>query len=106
MSQAGIFKHIIEIHKPVMVKTEYASLEKRFQLSCCTRARIIYNNGNADNVDNENINIYLRQFVVRSYIKICEEDQIHYKGRKYKILSINEREDYNDILINTEIINE
>lgn len=49
---------------------------------------------------------YTVTFTVRSYVPVTERDQIEFRGKRFRILTIEERELQNDKVIRAELINE
>lgn len=80
---------------------------QNYAVSYTTRARVINDRGGRDLANGEVFNSYAKTFLVRSYVPISERDLIQFKGKKYRVLSIDDRtEDYNDKQVITELINE
>lgn len=103
---AGRLNEIIKIYKPQEVINEYGEREVEFVYSYTTRAKVEYNNGNRLNENNEIVFNYNKTFNVRSYVPVMETCQIEWQNNRYRILTLEHRREYNDILINTELINE
>ncbi|MCM1440422.1 MAG: head-tail adaptor protein [Roseburia sp.] len=71
-----------------------------------TRARVTYSSGNRANENNEVVFNYEVIFTVRIYHQIKEQMRIIWKNRKYRILSIEENTEQQQLTIKTELINE
>lgn len=105
--RAGLLSDIIEIYRPTSEVNEYGEKIQTYGLLYSTRARVEHNGGSRTNDNNEIFYDYQKAFTVRAYVPICESDQIEFEGKRYRVLSIeNRRRDYNDKVIITELINE
>jgi len=71
-----------------------------------TRAQVTTNSGNRLNQNNEIIHTYNVTFIVRLYHDIEESDRVIYKGKKYRIISINKELYKQSTNIIGELINE
>ena len=71
-----------------------------------TRAKVTYSSGNRANENNEIVFAYEVIFTVRIYHQITERMRIIWEGRKYRILSIEENKELQQLTIKTELINE
>lgn len=105
--RAGLLKEVISVDKPIVAaddfganKIEWINHIKR------TRAKVTYSSGNRANENNEIIFAYNVVFTVRIYHQINERMMIIWKSRKYRILSIEEDKEQQQLIINTELINE
>lgn len=104
--QAGLLNELIEIYKPSIDTNEYGEQVQAYTKSYETRSQVIYNNGNKSITNNEVFYDYQKTFKVRRYVEVCENYQIKYKGKFYRILSIEDIRQYNHKVITTELINE
>lgn len=103
---AGRLNEVIKIYKPVQTINEYGEREETFEYAYTTRAKVEYNNGSRMNENNEMVFNYNKAFNVRSYVPLVETYQIEWQDKRYRILTLEFRREYNDIVINTELINE
>lgn len=77
-----------------------------FTYKCSTRARVNYASGSRT-LDNQEIFYDVnRTFIVRYYVPVVDTDEIRWNGQRWQILSIDKNREYNDIIINTTLINE
>lgn len=102
---AAILKDPIDIYELVTTKTEYGTIQTSYNLKYHTRAYVRFNSENMTVSEGEVYFPINRTFIVRAYVPVVETDQIEYEGKRYKILSINRNKYYNNIEINTTIIN-
>ena len=71
-----------------------------------TRAKVDHNGGARTVENNEIVFDYTKTFNVRSYVPVTEADRIEWQGKMYRILTTQQRREYNDIMITAELINE
>lgn len=105
--RAGLLTKRIEIYRINVAVNEYGEKIKDERLLTSCRANIVYNNGNRSLDVNSEINFnYSYSFEVYSHINVNENDIIHHDGKRYRILSIENRRFENRKIIRTELINE
>lgn len=103
---AALLKEEIKIYKLNTEKTRAGQNKPRWdELKYQTRAFVRFNSENQVIDEGEVWYPINRTFIVRAYVPVVETDQIEYDGKRYKILSINKNIYYNDIEINTILIN-
>ena len=71
-----------------------------------TRAFVNYTSGNRMTANNEVVWSHQVNFTIRVYHQVNEKMRIIWKGKKYRILSIEEDKDKQKLTIRTELINE
>ena len=103
---AGQYNEIIKIYKSIETINDYGEREITTQLDYTTRAKVEETSGSRQNENNEIVYDHLKTFYTRSYIQITDTDIIEFDGRKWRVISIDRRKEYNDIKIATELINE
>lgn len=105
--RAGLLNSIIAIEKPETVSDDFgANSLKWVNHIPKTRAKVTYSSGSRANENNEIIFAYEVIFTVRIYHQINERMRIIWEGRKYRILSIEENKELQQLTIKTELINE
>lgn len=105
--RAGLLNEMIEIFRPTSEVNEYGEKIQTYGLIYSTRARVEHNGGNRTNTNNEIFHDYQKAFTVRNYVPIQETDLIEYNGKRYRVLTIEDRKhDFNDKVVITELINE
>ena len=104
--QAGRLNEIIKIWSKTTRINEYGEAVDEYDKSYITRAKVDHKSGGRSVENNEVSYSYYKTFNVRFYVPILDTDRIEYQGNIYRILSIEHRREYNDIIINTELINE
>ena len=102
--RAGVLTEPITFIKAEISKNDYGQEETVWNDYIKTRSQVKYKSGNRATENNEIINTYTVEFIVRRYHKIDELMRILWKNRKYRILAINE--DKQSITITGELINE
>lgn len=105
--QSGILNEIIEIQRLKQSNNEFGEVEtEEYNTVIRTRASVKYNNLNRVE---DNSEIFFAQdvtFIVRIYNDVRNLDRIVWKGKKYRILSIEESRQFQQKTIHTELINE
>jgi len=103
---AGRLNEVIQIFELQEEVNEYGEREQKYVFKCITRAKVEWNNGNRTVENNEIVFNYDKIFNVRSYVPVTETSQIKWQGKFYRIHTVEHRREYNDILINAELIND
>ena len=103
---AGRLNEVVTIYTPVETVNEYGERTTEYVETYTTRARVEYSNGNRVNENDEIVFSYAKRFFVRSYVPVTETCQLEWQEKRYRILTLEHRREYNDIVINTELINE
>lgn len=101
-----LLKDPIDIYELQTSKTEYGTIKTEYVLKYHTRA---FNRFNSENQVVSEGEIYYpisRTFIVREYVPIVETDRILWDGKWWRILSINKNKYYNNIEINTTVVND
>lgn len=96
----------IEIYALTTERTEYGTIKESYSLKYTTRAYTKFQSENQVISEGEVFYPISRQFIVRAYVPITETDYILFEDKKWRILSIDKNKYYNDISINTTLINE
>lgn len=104
--QAGKLNEIITVEQPVTHKNELGEVvdcvyAKKFS----TKAQVIYKSGTRT-VDYSIQTEYTVQFVIRIYHEVKETDRVLFRGRAYRIESIECSREYQLIKLNCSLINE
>lgn len=103
---AGRLNEVIKVYDAQETVNEYGERSVDYVYRYTTRARVEFNTGNRLNENEEIVFNYNKTFNVRAYVPITETSQIEWQGRRYRILTLESRREYNDKVINTELINE
>lgn len=105
--QAGKLRYPIEIQKPVIDRTDSGANKKpTWETVIITKANVTYHSGNRINENQEVIYDYEVDFTIRFYHEVDEYMRIFWKGRQYRILSIEKNLYKQSQLIRTEEVNE
>lgn len=103
---AGQLNEVIKLYHPVTIVNDYGEREETFEFLCETRAKKESTSGTRVTENNEIVFNYNKKFYVRSYVPVQETYRIEHDNKMYRILSVDHRREYNDIEIDTELINE
>lgn len=103
---AGRLNEVINILTPTEVINEYGERKTTLANTYTTRARVEYNNGSRRNENDEIVFDYSKTFTTYPYVPVDETSVIEWQKKQYRILTIEYRREYNELIINTELINE
>ena len=103
---AGRLNEVIKIYTLQTTINDYGERIEEYVYAYTTRARVEYSSGNRSNENNEVVFNYFKTFNVRSYVPISETSQIEWQGKRYRILTLEKRREWNDIIVQTELIND
>lgn len=107
MKRAGLFNEVIDIYKVIYSTNEFGEQVQEYIKCYTTRARVTHDNGNRTLDNGEIFYNYNKSFIVRSYVPLDERHIIEYDGKRYRILTIENRvREWNDKIIECELINE
>lgn len=104
--QAGLLNKIIEVYQPVTTINEVGSSTITWECIITTRANVRNVGMNRGQQINEIFYPTTKEFTIRSYHSIDEFYRIKYDNKFYKIISVDNRREYNDIVILADLINE
>lgn len=103
---AGRLNEVVRLFRPTETVNEYGERTTVFTNHYTTRAKVEYSTGNKVIENDEIVFSYAKRFFVRSFVPVVETDQLQWQGKNYRILTLEHRREHNDIVINTELINE
>lgn len=103
---SGQFNKVIAIYDPIEITNEYGEKETVYRFSRATRAKVEISNGSRTNENNEIVYNHSKTIYVRSYITINDTSVIVYQDKDYRVTNIEKRDEYDDIMISVEEINE
>lgn len=104
--QSGLLNKIIHVYRPTISQNEYGEQVQLYNHHLQTRARVDRLGGSRTTSNDEIIFSYTKTFKVWNYVDVKETDYIMYDGKKWRITSIDTYPEYNEKVINTELINE
>lgn len=104
--KAGKLKYPIQIKHLVDSVNEYGEKTQDYVLIRKTRADVKYNSGSRGNINDELQLTYGVQFIVRSYAEIDDTTIIIFQNHKYRVEAYHYDYDYNNIVVETSLINE
>lgn len=102
---SALLKHPIKIYELVTSKSEYGTITTSYELKYETKAHIMFNSENQVVSEGEVFFPIDRTFIVRAYVPVVETDQIEWNNQRWKILSINKNDYYNNIEIRCTVVN-
>lgn len=104
--RSGLLREQIKILSPKKIVSEYGEEKTEYIESYHTRARVILSPISRE-IENEEI-VYTNRFdmTVRYYVPVVEFDLIEWNGKRYRILSILPRREFNETQLRIELINE
>lgn len=106
MRRAGLLNEIIDIYTLSATVNDYGEREETYMKTYTTRAAVNNDGGVRNVVNSEIVFPYTKSFIVRYYVPVGDTNQIEWQGTRYRVLSVEKRRAFNDILIRTEIIND
>lgn len=104
--RAGLLTQSIIIQEPEAVKDGYGANTVEWKDIISTRSQVTFNSGNRQNQNNEIVHAYTITFTIRLFHPVNENMRIIWKGKKYRILSINTDTFKQSNTIISELINE
>lgn len=102
---SAYLKHPIEIYELVTTKTEYGTIETSYVKKYDTKAMVKFDSESQVVSEGEIFYPINRTFIVRAYVPVIESDRIRFDKKDWRILSINRNIYYNDIEIQTTLVN-
>ena len=87
--RCGLLKDKIDIYRPITSQNEFGEMIQEYKPWYCTRSRVISNGGSRELMNNEVFYPYRKVFEVHQYVNVNETDLIHWKDKRYRILSID-----------------
>lgn len=102
---SAYLKHPIEIYELVTTKTEYGTIETSYVKKYDTKAMVKFDSESQVVSEGEIFYPINRTFIVRAYVPVIETDRIRFDNKDWRILSINRNIYYNDIEIQTTLVN-
>lgn len=103
---AGRLNEVVKIYNVESTVNDYGERMEDYVLSMTTRARVDFNSGNRTNENDEIVYNYQKTFNIRSYVPVKDTSHIEWQEKMYRVLSVEKRREYNDIVVIAELINE
>ena len=103
---AGRLNEVVKIYNVESTINQYGERVEDYVLTKSTRAKVEYNTGNRRNQNDEIVFDYQKTFNFRSYAPVCDTSHLEWQGKQYRVLSVEKRREYNDIIVVAELINE
>lgn len=104
--KSGLLEYKIDIYRTNTVRNDFGEMIQEYSLWKTTRTRVLHNGGSRDIQNSEVFYQYRKVFEIWRYVEIIETDIIHFEGKKYRILSIEEDKRQLKKTITTELIDE
>lgn len=106
MAYAGIFNEPIEIYKFFTEKNKYGEDVTVREKVFSTRAKVGHIGGSRSVINNEIQVPYMKNFVVRIYAPVFDDSYIKYRGKFYRVESIDEDKEMQQKVVITQLVNE
>ncbi len=103
---AGRLNEVVKIYNLTTSINEYGERVETYTLTMTTRAKVEFNTGSRSNENDEIVFNYQKSFNLRSYVPVVDTSQIEWQSKRYRVLSVEKRREYNDIVVIGELINE
>ena len=103
---AGRLNEIVTIYDPVTTKNRYGEAATEYTETCTTRAAVEWSGGTRAVENDEIVYNTTKRFQLRAYVPIANTSQIEWQNNRYRIISVERRREYNDIVVTGELINE
>lgn len=102
---SALLRNPIEIYELITHKTQYGTISTSYEKKYGTKAHVKFNSESPVVSEGEIFYPINRTFIVRAFVPVVETDRIRWEGKDYRILSINRNVYYNDIEIQTTLVN-
>lgn len=103
---AGRLNEVVKVYNVNSTINSFGERLEEYVLTMTTRARVEYNTGGRQNENDEIVFNYTKTFNLRSYVPVVDTSHIEWQSKMYRVLSVEHRREYNDIVVVTELINE
>lgn len=87
--RAGLLNEVITIKEATITKNSFGEEVETYSNKYTTRARVIQTNSNRTTENNEITVDFTKEFQIRIYVPIEEFDIIEWRGKLYRIVSLN-----------------
>ena len=104
--RCGLLKDKIDIYRPITSQNEFGEMIQEYKPWYCTRSRVVSNAGSRELMNNEIFYPYRKIFEIHQYVDVKETDIIHWKDKRYRILSIDLDRTQMKKMIMSELIDE
>ena len=104
--RAGQLRYPIDILRHIVERTEYGSVNDKYEFFFKTRADVNALSGGRDDDGREIFYEHTYRFTVRSYVPVTDFDRIYYKEQMYRIINIDDDELLNCKYITAQLVNE
>lgn len=104
--RSGLLTEVIKILQPQKIQSDYGEEKFEYVDWYTTRARVDFDPASRT-VENDEVlfNTVLR-LTVRLYVPVQDLDAIEWNGKRYRIISIQPKREFNEKYITVELINE
>lgn len=104
--RAGAFNEVIRIMRHHVEQSDSGEQQEQWVVGPMTRANVKQTSGARTEPNKEVFYEYMKTFIIHYYVNVDDFDRILYKGKQYRILSIDEDRLANHKSIMTELVNE
>lgn len=106
MAAAAQYNENIIIYRRALSRNEYGQEQENFNPYRRTKAKVDYINGNKSVENDEIVQNFSKNFTVRSYVDVRTTDRIFWQGNYYRVFNVEIQKANNQIVVQTELINE
>lgn len=99
--KAGQLRDRIYIYELKIERSPYGNTSRKWYFKCTTRAKKDFASGGRTTENEEIFYTVEREFIVRIYVPVVETDIIVWNDQKWRIISIDRSEKYNNTVIKT-----
>lgn len=103
---AGEYKDPIKLYKVEEEVNEYGERVPVEKYVMATRSKVDFSSGNRTTENSEIVYNYSKTFYVRAYVPVSDTSIIEFDGKRYRVITVDHRREYNDIRVVTEQVNE
>ena len=104
--RCGLLNDKIDIYRPITSQNEFGEMIQKYKPWYCTRSRVVSNGGSRELMNNEIFYPYRKIFEIHQYVAVKAPDILHWKDKRYRILSIDLDRTQMKKVIMTELIDE
>ena len=103
---AGRLNEIVTIYSPTTVKNRFGEAATEYTATITTRAAVEWASGTRTVENDEIVYPTTKRFQLRSYAPVTNTSQIEWQANRYRVITVEHRRAYNDIMVTAALINE
>lgn len=104
MAWSGKLNEPIEIWDIITKRNAFGEDETDMEKVYDTRAQVIYSGGSRVNINDEMQVPYTKRFIMRIYVPVTDTSWVKWKGRFYRVTSIDESREYQEKSVTTQLV--